>query len=250
MRSLAPPSPPAAIAASNSSVVKQSWWQMKWGKRDFPSFLPPTTTALEKKHHLRRLRRHRYLLPFQVAIEMVLYVVMKHLLQEWYNKADWDYCKGSGRCSDNGEYWGVYWTNKSTGCVHIRRNQWVFHGSHLRGCSGGVQTLGLETDTIEGEAKLTTALAETATIEQSGQRTIGPFDCSGMTGHSCCLMIKHKVRDSDSKGRAIQCYQDYHQSTEKHKVSIIRHSFDIDLLCQIIHLNLAIKLLSYSLLHS
>jgi hypothetical protein len=108
----------------------------------------------------------------------------------------------------------------------------------------------LETDTIEGEAKLTTALAETATIEQSGQRTIGPFDCSGMTGHSCCLMIKHKVRDSDSKGRAIQCYQDYHQSTEKHKVSIIRHSFDIDLLCQIIHLNLAIKLLSYSLLHS
>lgn len=116
--------------------------------------------------------------------------------------------------------------------------------------SGGVQTLGLETDTIEGEAKLTTALAETATIEQSGQRTIGPFDCSGMTGHSCCLMIKHKVRDSDSKGRAIQCYQDYHQSTEKHKVSIIRHSFDIDLLCQIIHLNLAIKLLSYSLLHS
>jgi len=83
--------------------------------------------------------------------------------------------------------------------------------------SGGVETLGAETNTAEGEAKLQAALAETATIEQSGKRSIGPFDCSGMTGHSCCLMIKHKVRDSDRKGRAIQCYLDYHEDTEKHK---------------------------------
>ena len=83
--------------------------------------------------------------------------------------------------------------------------------------SGGVQTLGVETSTAEGEAKLQAALAETATIELSGQRSIGPFDCAGMTGHSCCLMIKHKVRDSDNKGRAIQCYLDYHEQTEKHK---------------------------------
>lgn len=83
--------------------------------------------------------------------------------------------------------------------------------------SGGVETLGLETDTAEGATKLQTALAETATIEPAGERTIGPFDCSGMTGHSCCLMIKHQTPDADSKGRAIQCYQDYHEQTEKAK---------------------------------
>ena len=83
--------------------------------------------------------------------------------------------------------------------------------------SGGVKTLGSEVDTIEGETKLETALAESATIAQSGKRTIGPFDCSGMTGYSCCLMIKHQVRDSDTKGRAVQCYLDYHETTEKYK---------------------------------
>jgi hypothetical protein len=83
--------------------------------------------------------------------------------------------------------------------------------------SGGVETLGLETDTALGATTLQTALTETATIEQAGERTIGPFNCSGMTGRSCCLMIKHKIRDADTKGRAIQCYLDYHEQTEKAK---------------------------------
>ena len=95
------------------------------------------------------------------------------------------------------------------------------HNAHLTGprplISGGVKTTGLEVDTLEGDTKLTAALSESATIEQAGKRNIGPFDCSGMTGHSCCLMIKHKVRDSDKKGRAIQCKINYHQDTEKRK---------------------------------
>ena len=95
------------------------------------------------------------------------------------------------------------------------------HNAHLTGprplIAGGVKTTGLEVDTVEGETKLTAALSESATIAQAGKRTIGPFDCFGTTGHSCCLMIKHKVRDSDKKGRAIQCKINYHQDTEKRK---------------------------------
>ena len=30
-------------------------------------------------------------------------------------------------------------------------------------------------------------------------------------------MIKHKIRDADIHGRAIQCYLDYHEETQKHK---------------------------------
>ena len=98
------------------------------------------------------------------------------------------------------------------------------HNAHLTGprplIAGGVKTTGLEVDTVEGETKLTAALSESVTIEQAGKRTIGPFNCSGMIGHSCCLMIKHKVRDSDKKGRAIQCYLNYHKYTVKRNALI------------------------------
>ncbi len=98
----------------------------------------------------------------------------------------------------------------------------AIHGYSRARICGDVQTLGTDENTLQGTVKLTQALSETATIaiELSGRRSIGPFDCSGMTSHSCCLMIKHKVRDSDRKGRAIQCYTDYRENTEKHKALI------------------------------
>ncbi len=89
----------------------------------------------------------------------------------------------------------------------------AIHGhSHAHIC-GGVMTLGMEVNTVTATIKLEQALLETTTIELPGRRPIGPFNCVGMTGHSCCLMIKHKVRDSDKKGRAIQCYTDYREDT-------------------------------------
>ena len=38
-----------------------------------------------------------------------------------------------------------------------------------------------------------------------------------MTGFDCCLVIKHKVRDADINGRAIQCHLDYEETTCKKK---------------------------------
>lgn len=94
------------------------------------------------------------------------------------------------------------------------------HGYSRAPICGGVMTLGTEEDTYQGEVKLEQALSKTTNIELPGRRSIGPFDCSGMTGRSCCMMIKHKVPDSDKKGRAIQCYTDYREDTEKHKAYI------------------------------
>eukprot|EP00986_Skeletonema_menzelii_P018418 scaffold26637_cov220-Skeletonema_menzelii.AAC.3 len=115
--------------------------------------------------------------------------------------------------------WTIEWNMVPIRTLGVTTHEAVY-GSYTTLISGGVKTAGIEADTVEGETKLTAALSESATIEQAGKRTIGPFDCSGMTGHSCCLMIKHKVRDSDKKGRAIQCYTDYREDTEKHKALI------------------------------
>ena len=81
---------------------------------------------------------------------------------------------------------------------------------------GGIKVVDTATSTPEGEIALDTELAKTATVETT-TRNIGPWDCTGMTGPDCCLMIKHKIRDSDNKGRAIQCYLDYAEGTEKQK---------------------------------
>ena len=90
-------------------------------------------------------------------------------------------------------------------------------GTSTAPITGGIETYGTETNTEEGTVALQEALAETVTIATEGSRTIGPFDCSGMTGHSCCLMIKHKIRDANTDGQAIQCYLDYKDTTVKYK---------------------------------
>lgn len=61
--------------------------------------------------------------------------------------------------------------------------------------AGGVRIHATAASTIEGTTHLQEALAEEVTIEAAGTRSIGPFNCTGMTGNDCCLMIKHKVRD-------------------------------------------------------
>ena len=59
------------------------------------------------------------------------------------------------------------------------------------------------------------ALEEPEQLEP-GDRQVGPWDCSGMSGVDCCLMIKHEVRDIDEHNHAIQCYLDYQPGTQKY----------------------------------
>lgn len=82
---------------------------------------------------------------------------------------------------------------------------------------GGVQIVPTAQNTPSGDIVLATALAEPTLIAEAGTRSLGPFDCTGLTGKNCCLMIKHKVRDSNVNGRAIQCYLDYADGTIKHE---------------------------------
>ena len=81
--------------------------------------------------------------------------------------------------------------------------------------NGGVLTTPEGSNTPEGEAKLTDALNQELTIAASGERDIPPINCSGLTGESCCLLVKLTVRDSDKNGNAIQCSLDYVASSQK-----------------------------------
>jgi hypothetical protein len=83
--------------------------------------------------------------------------------------------------------------------------------------AGGVLTDNSASNTPEGDAKIEDALSEPVVIEVAGNRTIPPIDCTGLTGTSCCLLVKLKVRDSDATGKAIQCSLDYAEGTEKQK---------------------------------
>ena len=87
--------------------------------------------------------------------------------------------------------------------------------------AGGVLTDGTAQSTPEGDARIQEALAEAVaagdTVPEAGTRTIGPFDCSGLTGEDCCALIKLKVRDSDIQGNAIQCTLNYSETSQKKK---------------------------------
>ena len=87
--------------------------------------------------------------------------------------------------------------------------------------AGGVLTDGTAQSTPEGDAKIEAALAEAVaagdTVPEAGSRTIGPFDCSGMTGPDCCAYIKLQVPDSDIQGNAIQCTVNYSETSQKKK---------------------------------
>lgn len=81
--------------------------------------------------------------------------------------------------------------------------------------NGGIVLEGSATNTAEGDLKLDAALSEEVVVAEAGPRTLGPYDCTGLTGFSCCLMIKHIVRDSDQSGRSIQCFLEYAEGTAK-----------------------------------
>lgn len=63
------------------------------------------------------------------------------------------------------------------------------------------------TDANQASDKLDTFLATPVPLEPTaGSRSIGPWDCRGLTGVSCCAMIKHSVRDHDEQDNAVQCW--------------------------------------------
>ena len=52
---------------------------------------------------------------------------------------------------------------------------------------------------------------------EAGTRTLPAFDCAGLTGYNCCLLIKLIVRDADIWGKAIQCQLIYTEGSNKEK---------------------------------
>ena len=87
-----------------------------------------------------------------------------------------------------------------------------------RPMNGGIVLYRDARNTPEGQSRLDEVLnGPQSTIEEEGDRNIGPFDCRGLTGFGCCLLVKHSVRDADVDGRAIQCWLEYHPSTCKDK---------------------------------
>mmetsp|Transcript_29169 Transcript_29169/g.61944 ORF Transcript_29169/g.61944 Transcript_29169/m.61944 type:complete len:281 (+) Transcript_29169:185-1027(+) len=90
----------------------------------------------------------------------------------------------------------------------------VLAGTDSRPIAGGNYDPSAQS-TIVGQEKLAKALEEESVVEE-GDRILGPWDCSGMTGIDCCLMIKHEVRDIDHQNNAIQCYLDYKPGTLKY----------------------------------
>lgn len=62
------------------------------------------------------------------------------------------------------------------------------------------------TDDTLAKQELDAYLATEPMVRPSGEEVVGPWDCAGLTGVSCCATIKHDVRESDSNGNAIQCW--------------------------------------------
>lgn len=91
----------------------------------------------------------------------------------------------------------------------------AIRGNNTEPITGGVVLSSSVEDTPEGAERLALALSEPPSIAPAGPRTIGPFDCRGLTGTSCCLRIKHEVRDADIYDRAIQCTLGYKETTCK-----------------------------------
>ncbi|KAL7547164.1 hypothetical protein ACHAWF_010486 [Thalassiosira exigua] len=99
--------------------------------------------------------------------------------------------------------------------------------------AGGVVIDSTEPNTPEGDGKLNTAIEEytnppppdgatdddigALTVPEAGARQLPTFDCEGLTGTNCCLMIKMKVPDADINGNAIQCQLIYQEGSTKEK---------------------------------
>ena len=93
-------------------------------------------------------------------------------------------------------------------------NQFIA-GTHTAPLAGGVLCDGTAMNTPEGDAKIQAELEKGVTVESAGERYLEPIDCTGLTGESCCLLVKLKVRDHDLNGNAIQCSLDYISESAK-----------------------------------
>lgn len=84
-------------------------------------------------------------------------------------------------------------------------------------------------NTPEGDVKLQDAKAERQaledavppggqiSVEAAGPRELPHFDCEGLTGYNCCLVIKLKILDADKQDKAIQCQLTYSEGSNKEK---------------------------------
>ena len=72
-----------------------------------------------------------------------------------------------------------------------------------------------EDDDAELARRIDEALA--LDIPAKGERKFPAFDCSCLSGYSCCLLIKATIRDADVYNKAIQCHLNFSEGTEKHE---------------------------------
>lgn len=61
-------------------------------------------------------------------------------------------------------------------------------------------------DSPTAAAQLDAFLSSSKVIGAAGVRNLGPWNCKGLSGVSCCAKIKHSVRDKDVHGKAVQCW--------------------------------------------
>ena len=52
-------------------------------------------------------------------------------------------------------------------------------------------------------------------VATEGERQLQEFDCTGLNGYHCCLLIKATVKDADTYGNSIQCTLTYVEGTKK-----------------------------------
>lgn len=93
-------------------------------------------------------------------------------------------------------------------------------GSDQRPINGGVViNLNVQNINVLIDQAVAAALAaaDAAAVEAAGARKLEPFDCTGMTGFNCCLMIKSIVKDADIYGKSIQCHLNYVETSYKAK---------------------------------
>ena len=91
----------------------------------------------------------------------------------------------------------------------------VIAGIDTNPINGGVILDPASTSTPEGNEMLQEVISAPTVIEPAGPRVLRPFDCAGLNGYDCCLLIKKTVADSDVNGKSIQCFLDYEESTCK-----------------------------------
>jgi len=126
------------------------------------------------------------------------------------------------------------------GGVGARRLAWAENGGrklngHVYNTSaiiaGGIYDMAYQDDPVD-KLRLDDKLSEAPVVNSDpNARNIGPWDCSGLTGVSCCAMIKHDVRDSDKQGSAIQCWVEEDDPDEEPLVTQLTCEHDLTKIC-------------------